>query len=131
MNLQDWLSPLDTLPLECDGMTRVISALLEREGIDHQAYMGSLVVPHVGRIGLHAWIDVEGDPVQRIDLRARMWLGEDARVPHGVFEPSPAAVYDGHPFEAYMDPIVLQILCGKSLDDFDRLAPKIKGLPRP
>lgn len=108
-------------------MTRVISALLEREGIDHQAFLGTLVVPDVGKIGLHAWIDIDGDPQQRIDLRARMWLGEDPRVPHGVFEPTAAAIYDGQPFDASIDPIVLQILCGKSLDDFPPIGFKPKA----
>ena len=112
-------------------MTRVISALLEREGIDHQAFLGTLEVPDVGEIGLHAWIDLDGDPQQRIDLRARMWLGDDPRVPHGVFEPTPAAVYKGRPFDASIESVVLEILCGKSLDDFPRIGSGPKGSPRP
>lgn len=126
--LEDWLLPLETLPLECDGMTRVVSALLEREGMDHRAFIGKLAVRDVGTIDWHAWIDV-GD--ERIDLRARMWLGDDPRVPHGVFEPTADALYEGQPFDADIDPVVLQILCGKSLEDFPRLAPAAKHTQRP
>ncbi len=38
--LFDWLAPLDQLALECDGLTRVVSALLTREGVEHQMHQG-------------------------------------------------------------------------------------------
>lgn len=82
MNESRWLAALDALRLECDGMTRVISSLLQRDGVAHAAMVGRLDVDQVGSIALHHWIELPDG--RRIDLRARMWLGNDARVPHGV-----------------------------------------------
>jgi len=64
------------LPLECDGLTKVISYLLEKNDIDHKVFIGN-----IGTI--HLWIEVE-DYI--IDYRARMWLGETDDIPHGIFK---------------------------------------------
>lgn len=107
------------MPLECDGLTRVVCAMLKREGIEHRANAGTLEVAGVGQIGWHAWVDV-GDV--RIDLRARMWLGDDERVPHGAFEPTSEAIYTGRPWDASLNPIVLEIVCGQKLEDLPRFS---------
>lgn len=76
---------LDACPLECDGMTRVISTVMQRDRIDHQVHVGQLRIKGVGEIPHHWWIVL---PDGRIcDLRARMWLGCDPLVPHGLFSP--------------------------------------------
>ena len=87
--LADWLAPLDQLALECDGLTRVVSALLTRDGIEHQAHLGTLETPQ-GRIDLHCWVELPDGTV--CDFRARMRLGEDA--PHGIFHPDNSICYE-------------------------------------
>lgn len=89
--IQAWLEPLDSLPLECDGMTRVITALLSENGIDHKVMGGHLtdvasVRDHASPLGSlrscpHWWIELPSGHL--IDYRARMWMGEVAQ--HGVF----------------------------------------------
>lgn len=44
--LAKWLAPLDQLPLECDGLSRVISALFVRESIAHRVLAGSVAIAH-------------------------------------------------------------------------------------
>lgn len=87
--LADWLAPLDQLALECDGLSRVVAALLSREGIEHQAHQGTLHTPQ-GRIGLHCWVELPDGAI--IDFRARMWLGKQA--PHGIFHPDKESRYE-------------------------------------
>ena len=86
--LADWLAPLDQLALECDGLTRGVSAFLTREGIEHQAHQGMLQASQ-GRI-LQCWVELPDGAI--CDLRARMWLGEDA--PHGIFHPHESTHYE-------------------------------------
>lgn len=79
--LRDLLDELDAASVECDGMSRLVVTRLHRAGIEHIAFDGMLTVQ--GRvISRHFWVEV-GDLV--IDYRARMWLGDDPEVPHGVF----------------------------------------------
>lgn len=118
--LQQWLAPLERLPLECDGMTQVVSTLLAREGIAHRAVVGSLAVAGVGTIALHWWIELADGWL--CDLRARCWLGDDARVPHGVFEPGTAALYTPRQTcDAVVSPVVFWVLAGAPLEAFGRL----------
>lgn len=74
-NLPPLLCRLDPLPLECDGMARVLSTLLTRDDVPHQVAIGSLSVNGVGTIDLHWWIELSDGRV--CDLRARMWLGSE------------------------------------------------------
>lgn len=68
-------------------MTRLVSTLLEREGIAHSAFCGTLVDSlSPGKQIHHWWIELEDGHL--LDLRARMWMGDAA--PHGAFKPSPA-----------------------------------------
>lgn len=86
-------------PVECDGFTRLAHTALLREGISHEVRVGSLSEngePDNG-IPLHYWI-VLGDG-RIVDYKARLWLGEDSRVPHGVFAEAafPDWLYQGEP----------------------------------
>lgn len=91
--LQAWLDPLDEAAVECDGMSRIISALLTDSLIEHTV-MGGLLIdmhklndPSVGHeegcACTHWWIELPTGHV--IDYRARMWMGQEAQ--HGVFLP--------------------------------------------
>lgn len=75
-------------------MTRVISHLLHKNGIEHFVAGGELVDlkrlkdPQVGAeesCGVtHRWIELGYSYV--VDFRARMWMGSEAQ--HGVFVPA-------------------------------------------
>ncbi|MBV7542074.1 hypothetical protein [Acidovorax sp. sic0104] len=91
IKLQGLLLKFDGLPIECDGMTRVVSMYLESEGIPHEIHIGRLSVTGIGTTPAHFWIAF---PDGRIcDLRARMWLQDSAAVPHGLFRPTEAQAY--------------------------------------
>ncbi|SUE95904.1 Uncharacterised protein [Ectopseudomonas mendocina] len=92
--IEKWLAPLDQLShLECDGMTRVISHLLDENGVDHCICSGLLTdleklydsaVPGAEHVAVtHWWVELYDG--HYIDFRARMWMGDLA--PHGVFQP--------------------------------------------
>ena len=111
------LALLDKLPLECDGASRALSYLLQRDGIEHEVHVGSLEISGVGRIGLHWWVQLPGGVV--CDARASMWLGSDPRVPHGVFLPSPQQIYRTHDIHSLeFSPLVFWILTGKVIEDY-------------
>lgn len=82
---------VDALQLECDGLTRVLSTLMQRDGIDHRVLVGELEVIGIGTIPYHWWIELPDGTL--CDFRARMWLGDHEDVPHGVFLPSPSLKY--------------------------------------
>lgn len=119
--LANWLAPMDQLALECDGLTRVISALLVRESIAHTVLAGSVAIENVGTIPMHWWIELADGTV--CDFRCRMWLGDDDRVPHGVFKPR-----DGQHYQArtqitdVASPALFSILADRQIDDFPPLA---------
>ena len=117
MDERSWLNALDALRLECDGMTRVVSALLLRDGIAHTPMCGTLSVTGVGEIPLHHWIEL--DDGRLIDSRARMWLGGDPRVPHGVVPRDQAdARYVGRAVELPCSPVVFWALTDVTIDAF-------------
>jgi hypothetical protein len=95
--LLDKLKIYDPAPLECDGLVRVLHTVLNRNGVPHITKVGK--VNHISdprrKISYHYWIELEDG--RFIDFRARMWLGEDSSVPHGVFNPKdyPDYVYEG------------------------------------
>lgn len=90
-SMPDWLARLDPLPLECNGMSRLVAAVLTQYEIGFQAYVGALEVEGVGRISLHWWIELPDDRI--VDLRARMWLDTSMQVPHGIVTPSDQVRY--------------------------------------
>lgn len=117
--LQAWLAPLEGLPLECDGLSRVISILLHREAVPHSLLMGSLHVKAVGFIGWHFWITLPSGLI--CDFRARMWLGDSPDVPHGVLVPTNAMRYEAEsgPLNP-CHPALYEILTERRLDDYPR-----------
>lgn len=122
-DLSRWLAPVDGMRVECDGATRVISALLVREGIDHAIEIGALDVAGVGRIPYHWWIRLgQAAGGDLIDYRARMWLGLDSRVPHGVFSPTDVLarfeVQAMEPAEGASHPIIFWALTGMPIEDY-------------
>ena len=74
--------------LECDGLGRVLHAVLKRHGISHALYMGTVINTSTGTgHGEHYWILLPAHAGRMIDYRATWWVsGED--VPHGIFDPS-------------------------------------------
>lgn len=112
-----WLASLDALRVECDGMARVISTLLQRDGISHIPMAGRLAIEGVGQIVPHCWVELEDG--RRIDLRARMWLGDDPRVPHGIVPADALCVhYEGAPFQVMGSPLVFWALTDTTVDAF-------------
>lgn len=96
IELRELLYHLDAAPVECDGMARLITTVLQEHSIDHQVMVGSVTL-NGNVIPLHYWVMV-GDLT--IDYRARMWLGESALVPHGIFrQDACAARYQGEPVQ--------------------------------
>lgn len=79
---KDRLNEFDKLPLECDGLTKVISYYLTSENIKHWVHTGEL--SGVNGTLYHQWIELSNG--RYIDYRARMWQGETA--PHGIFKPT-------------------------------------------
>jgi hypothetical protein len=125
----DWLAPIDAFPLECDGLTRIVSTLLARDDVEHRVCVGSLDIQGVGLIPLHWWVELGDGRV--IDYRARMWLGDGPQTPHGVFLPSAPQQYvsdsDTKPRGtiAEVSATVFHILAGVPLSTFPRL-PRLK-----
>lgn len=107
--LEALVADLHDAPVECDGITRLVVTRMADAGIAHQAYLGELTTP-VGRIDLHYWVRVAG---WVIDLRARMWLGDQAGVPNGVVEDRGNPwVYEGRPVEVSpVPPALFALLC--------------------
>lgn len=103
-DLEVALLPLEDCPVDCEGMTQVISFLLKAADIPHQVLSGyaqdrltqAFVIPHW-------WIRLPCDRV--IDLRLRMWLGNRDRIPHGIFRNDGLKIaYHGEPmFESTID----------------------------
>lgn len=100
VQLQAWLEPLsEAAQVECDGMSRLASHLLHKNGIQHIVAGGLLVDlkrlhdPEVstdeGCGVTHWWLELGYGYI--VDFRARMWMGPEAQ--HGVFVP------DGSRFE--------------------------------
>ena len=119
---------LDSLPLECDGMTRVVSTLLQKEGIGHRVNVGALRIATLGDIAHHWWISF---PDGRIcDFRARMWLGMNALIPHGIFTPTPQSAswyvsqHNVPMSEVLLSPVIFEVLTGHSVVEF----PSVKVL---
>lgn len=82
--LEAVLMTLDDSPVECDGMTYAISYLLQQAGISHTAMLGQVEDRQTGDLLFpHCWIELDGGWI--VDLRLRMWLGDEDRIPHGVF----------------------------------------------
>lgn len=102
----------DRSNLECDGLTRVLHTVLSHEGIEHSCIVGSITnTKQEQYISLHFWIQLPDQQI--IDYRARMWLGDNPEIPHGVFNPTdyPDIVYSGKEIELdTLSPYLFDIL---------------------
>lgn len=98
------------LPLECDGMTRVISFALREAKVPHVAKAGELLVDGVHVVPVHYWIELGDGSV--VDYRARMWGGDAEHVPHGVFrcEDFQRVEYRGEIVDVSIPQIVFDVL---------------------
>ena len=105
------------MPLMSDGFSRALSLLLKREGVEHELHIGVLQVEGVGRIDMHCWIQLAGGMI--CDGSARMWLGVDPRVPHGVFVPDVGHQYDSRRLQWFnYVPDMFWEITGKNIDEF-------------
>ena len=97
------------LPLECDGLTRVLSYLLDKNRIRHQVMRGTVSVGK-HEMAPHFWIELPDGRI--VDYRARMWLGNSSNVPHGVFNPEDFSDtrYNGKAVPMKTSEVVFQIL---------------------
>lgn len=78
---------LDDSPLECDGITHAVSFVLHEAGIKHRCALGFVKDAEIGIYVIpHVWIELTDGWI--VDFRLRMWLGDEDRVPHGVFNPA-------------------------------------------
>jgi hypothetical protein len=96
--MHELLEKYDACGLECDGLTRVLTTVLQEHSIPHVCVVGTLTYTGTNEgAPVHFWIDLPSG--ERIDYRARMWLGERPDVPHGIFDPAdfPGVTYQGHP----------------------------------
>ena len=102
--MKELLDQYDQLPLECDGLTRVLTTVLTNEGIAHACFMGSVVDSRTHKGShLHFWIELPNG--QTVDYRARMWMGETEGIPHGIFNKAdyPHVLYTGH--KVHLEPL--------------------------
>lgn len=117
--LQTWLDPLDSAFVECDGMTRLITTLLKKNGIEHTV-MGGRLIDHQGENSFeipHFWIKLPSG--HTIDYRARMWVGEEAQ--HGVFLQSGERFEYAKPQPVVFSPLpaaVLHIMSGVDVESY-------------
>lgn len=115
------LAELDSIPLECADLTRVIATVLNRDRVPYTAHRGSMWVKGIGHVDPHNWIELETGQI--IDFRVRMWLGNEVEVPHGVFLPETHQVYSSRSrFSAVMHPVEFYALTRKKLEDFTAIA---------
>ena len=82
--MKELLDQYDECPLECDGLTRVLTTVLTQEGIGHTCFVGSVVNTRTNTgSNLHLWVELADG--WTVDYRARMWMGESKDIPHGIF----------------------------------------------
>lgn len=108
----------DSCALECDGMTSVLSTLLNALNIQHTRFSGGVRELGTSRIVRpHLWIELAHGWV--IDLRLRMWLGDCSCIPHGVFKPAQFGMdYQGEPILRPLPPAaVVDLLCDLRMED--------------
>jgi hypothetical protein len=97
------LNRYDKAPLECDGLTRVITTELTKAGVSHTVKWGT--ISHISGQAMtpHFWVELPDGHI--VDYRAKMWLGAWDDIPHGVFKPGdyPSVSYEGA--EVRMEPL--------------------------
>lgn len=102
----------DKAPVECDGFTRLAHTALANAGVEHTCHIGRIVSADGKRQSpVHYWVELTDGMI--IDYRARMWLGDDEGVPHGIFSPDgyKSWVYQGSTTELpLLSPIVARFM---------------------
>jgi len=83
-NIERLILKYTKLPLECDGLTKVISYILTKHNIKHIVCIGNLIIDN--KSILHYWIELPNKDI--IDYRARMWFGNNNTIPNGIFNPT-------------------------------------------
>lgn len=102
--------------MECDGTSRAVSTCLTALQIEHVIAVGALRLDDGRECKPHFWVRLSDGHV--LDIRARMWLGQDAKVPHGIFMPQPGAQYLQEGVDTMnFSPGLFQIMTGEKLDD--------------
>lgn len=121
------LLPLEDAPVECDGMSYLISAALASADITHSLYAGCLIDGLKGDTVLpHVWIGIEcRDGTAIIDFRARMWLGDVDDVPHGVFNAQEHARFQYHGHLGQPPRLDRDILNAMSDGRYDQVMPTV------
>lgn len=114
MSIESLTSAYDDCQLECDGLTRVLHTVLEREGVPHVVKLGRIENTKTGNaFSPHYWIELPSGEI--VDYRARMWLGPSA--PHGIFNPNSTPVeHKGR--EVNMPPLtsaLFRVLTGREI----------------
>lgn len=75
---------LEDANLDCHTTTLVIHTLFTRAGIPHMSKSGQVLDHKTGaRVVPHFWIRLPTGEI--VDLRLRMWVGDNDTVPHGIF----------------------------------------------
>jgi hypothetical protein len=107
------LEKYSALPLECDGMTRVVTYLLTEARVKHRVKVGMVYVDGK-EIGapIHWWVTLPDGRI--IDYKLRMWAGDGPSIPHGVFKPAgyPRVSYRGVHQRLNVSPFMFAILTG-------------------
>jgi hypothetical protein len=112
------LDQFDGQPIECDGFTRIAHTILAAKAIPHEVKAGFIRHKETRQgIDPHFWIKLPTGHL--IDYRARMWLGDEPDIPHGVFLPGDFGVaYHGAVIPVgQLDLFTFQVLAGKPLSE--------------
>lgn len=106
--LSEGFEEYDISSLECDGATRVISHILNKNAIPHTVKLGAVSFRD-NVMQPHMWIELADGTV--IDYKLRMWLGNKA--PQGIINPDATEVdYTGR--EVNLKPVpevILKTMC--------------------
>jgi hypothetical protein len=99
----------ENLPLECDGMTRVLSYVLDENHISHKTMQGRVEVDGE-EFEPHWWIDLGNGTI--LDYRLRMWFGNKPSVPNGIFslKANPQVSYTGKQVNVHINEMLFKVL---------------------
>ncbi len=110
--MKELLAQCEHCPLECAGLTRVPHTVLFRERTEHTRFVGTVTdTSRQKSFNPRFWIELPDKTI--IDYRARMWLGDHADVPHGIFNSGdyPNVAYTGSPAELEpLTPVLFAVL---------------------
>lgn len=101
------IEALNSLPIECDGFTRLAATVLHRNQQEFQVFTGKVMSESGAMYPVHFWIEWND---RIIDFRAKMWLGSDAQ--HGFLHQSEVAhLYSGEEIDIPpLSPVMESIL---------------------